>query len=942
MKVMLHLFQRVAVIGLMCIVSVDVLAIGTSSRVSPSNGASMTTGNPCFSWTSATGATHYNVQVGPQAALGAGSSKWVRTNVTGLSACWSGAFLPHGSAGPTPASLPYGTYYWRVKAMDAPAGSQTQSTFSSVGSFSVVQPVPNAPTVTLTPSSTVGDYTVSWNNPGGNVTSYQLQETSPSGTIYTQAATTKTFTNRTAGNYSYRVRACNSTGCGNYSAIKTITVLGTATRTSPTPGAPLPNGEPCFSWSAATGATHYTIQVGPQADLVGPAAKWIHRDVTGLNTCWSSAFLGNAAAGPTPASLSNGTYYWRIKAMNAPAGTQTQETFTSVGSFSVDAIDTDSDGIGDSSDNCPNVSNAGQEDLDSDGLGDVCDNDIDGDGVVNTSDAFPLDASESADADGDGVGDNADLDDDNDLQSDVSEIACGSDPLQFSSRSLDLNSNDIADCYESLGFDTHFEVRIGDYDQDGDQDLFVQHNGSHVEPVTPFVLRQVNSAFQLVPNPSAAEMQTMNAWPLASNLQTHISDFDVDGRYDLLVYGVSNENADVSDPIVYASTTSGAAPRTEVLNLNVGVRQFLIEMLGLMLFEDDFFEVAALVKHTASDPWYTTTVSDPFLAWWNSEYLQFWGLQNGDGSITYVDPSEDTRDENNPPSNCTIFSCQFTDGQWQLYVISRVITVNPDFGKFHPTTIAVHNSAQAVAVDAAPIDDLIGLLELVLGSISCAGVDPAQVEFFDAVHNQNYFTKNTCLIATLSRHINVLHQQPNLNNTTTLQNPPIEFRARQTGFAFNRILLHASVHTFNSTSVYSAFPEFGTIAAIGGVGGFLEKKFRDPSDLKGNTLLVGNIVPFPNIINAPLAIEFGHDNYDNGLLYCLIPELGLPGFCSGYNSNSYAKGLSDTVGTIQLVQHQYLTPNPIGQVGGPTLFFYNLDATTMPGVTKPVPAVEFQ
>ncbi|HUF49393.1 MAG TPA: thrombospondin type 3 repeat-containing protein [Longimicrobiales bacterium] len=41
-------------------------------------------------------------------------------------------------------------------------------------------------------------------------------------------------------------------------------------------------------------------------------------------------------------------------------------------------------------------------------MGDACDPDIDGDGVPNDADAFPLDPTESADSDGDGVGDNAD------------------------------------------------------------------------------------------------------------------------------------------------------------------------------------------------------------------------------------------------------------------------------------------------------------------------------------------------------------------------------------------------------------------------------------------------------------------------------------------------------------------------------------------------------
>ena len=70
--------------------------------------------------------------------------------------------------------------------------------------------------------------------------------------------------------------------------------------------------------------------------------------------------------------------------------------------------DTDADGVDDDADNCPSAANASQADMDEDGSGDACDSDIDGDGVANGSDAFPRDASESADSDGDGFGNNAD------------------------------------------------------------------------------------------------------------------------------------------------------------------------------------------------------------------------------------------------------------------------------------------------------------------------------------------------------------------------------------------------------------------------------------------------------------------------------------------------------------------------------------------------------
>ncbi|MEM9884245.1 MAG: LamG-like jellyroll fold domain-containing protein, partial [Bacteroidota bacterium] len=64
--------------------------------------------------------------------------------------------------------------------------------------------------------------------------------------------------------------------------------------------------------------------------------------------------------------------------------------------------DSDFDGICDGDDNCLSTANADQADNDGDSIGDLCDEDDDNDGVNDSEDAFPFDASETMDSDSDG------------------------------------------------------------------------------------------------------------------------------------------------------------------------------------------------------------------------------------------------------------------------------------------------------------------------------------------------------------------------------------------------------------------------------------------------------------------------------------------------------------------------------------------------------------
>ncbi|MFN2510080.1 MAG: thrombospondin type 3 repeat-containing protein [Pyrinomonadaceae bacterium] len=75
--------------------------------------------------------------------------------------------------------------------------------------------------------------------------------------------------------------------------------------------------------------------------------------------------------------------------------------------------------------------------------------DQDNDGVIDADDNCPTVANpDQANNDGDAFGDVCDPDDDNDGQSDADEAACGSDPLNASSKSMDTDGDNNPDCVD--------------------------------------------------------------------------------------------------------------------------------------------------------------------------------------------------------------------------------------------------------------------------------------------------------------------------------------------------------------------------------------------------------------------------------------------------------------------------------------------------------------
>jgi len=115
------------------------------------------------------------------------------------------------------------------------------------------------------------------------------------------------------------------------------------------------------------------------------------------------------------------------------------------------------------------------------------DNDSDGDGVIDSEDAFPNDSSESIDTDKDGIGNNADKDDDNDKINDDDELRYGLDPLDATDALKDndsdgkTNKQEIIDGTNPNGSSLTASIdtlQSFDFNRDGISDiLFVNDKG---------------------------------------------------------------------------------------------------------------------------------------------------------------------------------------------------------------------------------------------------------------------------------------------------------------------------------------------------------------------------------------------------------------------------------------------------------------------------------
>lgn len=272
---------------------------------SPLNGSSTADKTPAFAWLRMPGAVRYEIEISPYSNMSLIISSWITNTALSYTI-------------PANQSLPYGVYYWHVK-VDMGSGSFEPAPL--VWSVTITPPPPGSVTLVAPANNAVFGSIVplSWSRAVGGY-EYELQ-------ISRNSTFTDLYIDRLMGadsslptvninlfiegesRYYWRVRGVNRDRFigyfvpGTWSRPRSFTVDTTA---PPVPGLTAPadtatttSRTPTFSWAASAGANRYEIQLGT------------------TNPPTTTYSVGTARSYRHPAPLLLGTYYWRVRAMDA-------------------------------------------------------------------------------------------------------------------------------------------------------------------------------------------------------------------------------------------------------------------------------------------------------------------------------------------------------------------------------------------------------------------------------------------------------------------------------------------------------------------------------------------------------------------------------------------------------------------------------------------------
>ncbi|MBI1767137.1 MAG: hypothetical protein HYR67_02040 [Bacteroidetes bacterium] len=213
---------------------------------------------------------------------------------------------------------PNTTYYYRVRSVNIGGSSSSSNVVT-------VLTAPSIPTATTASSLTNVSFTANWGSTGA--TSYSLDVStdnafssfvsgynglSVSGTSQTVSSLSSNTT------YYYRVRSVNSSGTsGNSNTVSVLTLLP-----APNPAGPSSVISSSFTanWGAVSGATSYQLDVSTASDFSSFVSGYNNLSVSSSGTSQSV----------TGISMSNTTYYYRVRAVNASGASANSYTVTVV------------------------------------------------------------------------------------------------------------------------------------------------------------------------------------------------------------------------------------------------------------------------------------------------------------------------------------------------------------------------------------------------------------------------------------------------------------------------------------------------------------------------------------------------------------------------------------------------------------------------------------
>ena len=154
---------------------------------------------------------------------------------------------------------PAATYGYRVRACN----STGCSAWSSVKSTVVVLVPTSSPTISGDVTNLTGAYTLSWSAVSSAAT-YELQRSANGtswSTVQSSSSRNLSVTGQAAGSWRYKVRACNSAGCGGFSGTHTVVVTRAPTA-APVATAPttVTANTATISWTAVQAAATYQVE----------------------------------------------------------------------------------------------------------------------------------------------------------------------------------------------------------------------------------------------------------------------------------------------------------------------------------------------------------------------------------------------------------------------------------------------------------------------------------------------------------------------------------------------------------------------------------------------------------------------------------------------------------------------------------------------------------